>query len=95
MSKELNKQVEYKGHKINIKIDLDYQGKSMKNLAPYYEVIVNDMGNGNYYIKYHVKPDELEEELSRIEEITKEHFDGLINSSKSETEILLEKLGYK
>lgn len=99
MAKELNKQVDYRGFKVNIKIDLDYSDKGKNKVTndstTRYEVIVNDMGQGSYYKRYVVKHNTLEDELAEIEELTKKHFDDLIMSSKSETENFLEKLGYK
>ncbi len=51
---EMNKQFEYRGYKFNIKVELFTQVEKRPNGITWHTVIINDMGQSNYYKKDNV-----------------------------------------
>lgn len=90
----MNKQVEYKGFKININVHLG--GSPVKRGdTPEHLVVVSDRGSSNYYRKYVITgKEDLTDKVVAIEEKTYEDFDLLIGKPNHKEEYILEQLGY-
>lgn len=98
-----NKPIQFYGMNFNIEVILfaiNQKGKLFEdNRKSFHQVTVTSISDNSYKEVYEVDSSlDLEHELNKIEYILEKHLDHLYKKeepSKSEEEILLEKIGYK
>lgn len=90
----MNKQFKYKEYTFNISVKLNAAQNRVFNSEPQHEVIANDMGVSNFYLKKLCPSSELAETISLFEESAKKFVDEKTNPSYTEDEKILLSLGF-
>lgn len=90
----MNKKIQYKGYDFNIKVTLNAQMERNFNSVPKHEVIINDMGASNFYVKKMVTSSELLETIESLEKSAKRYVDEKTSSVLTKEQELLINLGF-
>ena len=88
-----NKQFQYGGHTFNIKVELNHLTDRNMDGKRAHLIVVNDIGQSNYYKTSLCEAPDLEKTISLMEAEAKKWVDSL-KGSKSQDELILRGLGF-
>ena len=90
----MDKQIEYKGYKFNVTVELNTKIEKCLNGKRFHTVRVNDLGPSNYYVKKEIEDSKLFEAIEAMQNDAKLLVDKRNGTIKDTTVAILEKLGF-